>query len=414
MSERKKAAKRYDSSHIVLRNKEYQRKDGMYLYKYKDSMGKSRIVYSKTLAGLREKEKEIARDLDDGIKTRYESAITVNEMFERYMKGKTELKDTTRSNYLYLYGKYVSEEFGKEKIANVKYSHVRTFYISMIKEKGFKLSSLEIIHTILHSVFVLAMRDDFIRKNPTDGVLTEIKKDYKWQKPKRHALTEEEQNAFISYVAGSKVYRRWLPLFTTLLGTGCRIGEVIGLTWQDCDFENNLIHINHNLVYRQKENGKCSFRIGTPKTEAGKRIIPMLEEVKQTLLELKKEQDRQGQQMTEIDGYTGFIFTNRRGYVHNPSTINRSIIRITNSYNEEEREKADREGREPLLIPHFSVHNLRHTFCSRFCENETNIKVIQEIMGHSDIGTTMNVYAEVTEKKKQDSFKNLEGKFKIC
>ena len=140
----------------------------------------------------------------------------------------------------------------------------------------------------------------------------------------------------------------------------------------------------------------------------------MLEEVKQTLLELKKEQDRQGQQMTEIDGYTGFIFTNRRGYVHNPSTINRSIIRITNSYNEEEREKADREGREPLLIPHFSVHNLRHTFCSRFCENETNIKVIQEIMGHSDIGTTMNVYAEVTEKKKQDSFKNLEGKFKIC
>ena len=59
------------------------------------------------------------------------------------------------------------------------------------------------------------------------------------------------------------------------------------------------------------------------------------------------------------------------------------------------------------------MHNLRHTFCTRFCENETNIKVIQEIMGHSDIGTTMNIYAEATEAKKRESFDNLEGKIKI-
>lgn len=72
-----------------------------------------------------------------------------------------------------------------------------------------------------------------------------------------------------------------------------------------------------------------------------------------------------------------------------------------------------KEKREPVLIPHFSVHNLRHTFCTRFCENETNIKVIQEIMGHSDISTTMNIYAEATESKKQESFKNLIGKMKI-
>lgn len=414
MSERKKAVKRYDSFHVVLRNKEYQRKDGMYLYKYRDSLGKERIVYSKTLSDLREKEKEIVRDLDDGIKSRFESIITVNEMFDRYMRGKTELKDTTRNNYNYLYGKYVRNDLGLQKVVDVRYSHVKTFYISLLKEKSLQLGSLGIIHTILHSVFFMAVRDDFIRKNPTDGVLTEIKKDCKWQKPKRHALTEEQQIAFVSYVANSKIYRHWLPLFTTLLGTGCRIGEIIGLTWEDCDFENNLIYINHNLVYRRKENGKCSFRIGTPKTEAGKRVIPMLGEVKQTLLELREKQPKQELRQIEIDGYTGFIFTNRRGYVHNPSVINRSITRIINSYNEEETERAERERREADLMPHFSVHSLRHTFCSRFCENESNVKVIQEIMGHSDIKTTLNVYAEVTEKKKQESFKNLEGKIKIC
>lgn len=93
--------------------------------------------------------------------------------------------------------------------------------------------------------------------------------------------------------------------------------------------------------------------------------------------------------------------------------INRAIKRIYTAYNEEETAKANKEHREPVLIPHFSVHNLRHTFCTRFCENETNVKVIQEIMGHADISTTMNIYAEATEKKKKEVFQNLEGKIKI-
>ena len=116
---------------------------------------------------------------------------------------------------------------------------------------------------------------------------------------------------------------------------------------------------------------------------------------------------------TEIDGYTNFIFQNRYGNVHNPMTINRAIKRIYTAYNEEETVKAQEEKRKPILIPHFSCHNLRHTFCTRFCENETNIKVIQEIMGHSDITTTMDVYAEATKEKKMESFEKLEGKIEI-
>ena len=122
---------------------------------------------------------------------------------------------------------------------------------------------------------------------------------------------------------------------------------------------------------------------------------------------------REGGSETEIDGYKGFVFTNRYGYVHNPQTINRAIERIYTAYNQAEAARAEKEHRKPLVIRHFSVHNLRHTFCTRFCENETNIKVIQDIMGHSDISTTMNIYAEATESKKKESFENLEGKIKI-
>lgn len=102
-----------------------------------------------------------------------------------------------------------------------------------------------------------------------------------------------------------------------------------------------------------------------------------------------------------------------RHWIHNPQTISRTIKRITLAYNEQEMEAAAQECREPVLIPLFSCHNLRHTFCTRYCENETNLKVIQEIMGHRDIATTMEIYAEATKDAKVRSFEKLEGKFRI-
>lgn len=151
---------------------------------------------------------------------------------------------------------------------------------------------MEIINTILHPTFTLAVRDGYIRNNPTDGVMAEIKKSHNWEKPKRHALTIEEQEAFIDYVSKSDIYNHWLPLFTVFLGTGCRVGEIIGLRWKDCDFENQTISINHNLVYRQQDNGSCEMHITTPKTAAGCRTVPMLAEVKRALMQERKRQMR--------------------------------------------------------------------------------------------------------------------------
>ena len=273
---------------------------------------------------------------------------------------------------------------------------------------------MEIINTILHPVFTMAVRDGYIRTNPSDGVMAEIKKSHNWEKPKRHALTEEQQAKFIDFVANSETYSDWLPLLTVFLGTGCRVGEIIGLTWDDCDFAEGIISINHNLIYRQQDDGKCEMHITTPKTESGKRIVPMFEAVRKALLQEKKQQMKQGFNSTIIDGYSGFVFTNRCGYVHNPQTINRAIKRMYTACNEQEVEQAKKEHRQPVLIPHFSVHNLRHTFSNRLCEHERDLKVIQEIMGHSDITTTMNIYNEATKERKQASFARLEGKIKIC
>ena len=109
----------------------------------------------------------------------------------------------------------------------------------------------------------------------------------------------------------------------------------------------------------------------------------------------------------ELNGMSNFIFCNRFGKLHNPQALNRVIKRITEDYNIAEVVRAKREKREPILIPHFSCHHLRHTFCTRFCENETNVKVIQSVMGHADISTTLNIYAEATDRAKKESFENL-------
>ncbi len=133
----------------------------------------------------------------------------------------------------------------------------------------------------------------------------------------------------------------------------------------------------------------------------------MLDTVKDAFEMMQEEQVESGLDDTEIDGMTGFIFCNRYGNVPNPQCVNRAIKRIIADYNAGEEVASKKQHRNAVLLPDFSAHNLRHTFCTRLCEKETNLKVIQSVMGHKDIQTTMDIYAEATEEKKQESFERL-------
>ena len=111
---------------------------------------------------------------------------------------KYELKDSTRCNYKYMWRKFIRDGIGQMEIGKVKFSDVKKFYILLIREGGFKPNSVENIQTILHPVFESAVRDGYIRINPTKGVLSEIKKSHDWEKPKRHALTEKQQHGLLN------------------------------------------------------------------------------------------------------------------------------------------------------------------------------------------------------------------------
>ena len=405
-----KVKQRKDSKGRVLQKGESQRKiDGMYIYTYVDPYGKRCYVYSKDLFTLREKEQDLIRCQMDGLDFYVGGRATINMAFDRYMSTKYNLRETTRSNYIYMYNRFVRDEFGNRLIADVKYTDVKMFYYHLLNDKNIAVNTLDNIHTIIHSIFDMAVRDDVIRKNPTDGVMAEIKKNSGKNKGIRHALTVEQQKAFIDAIRYSPEYYHWYPLFVTLLGTGMRIGECIGLRWKDVDFKHRNINVNHAVTYYTRREKVC-FGVSKPKTEAGTRLIPMMDTVYDAL---KNEYDRQkkdGFCVAEVDGMNGFIFSNRNGSLHNPHCINSAIKRISESHNAREIIDAKKEHREPVIIPHFSAHHLRHTFCSRLCENETNVKVIQEIMGHANIETTLDIYTEINYSKKQESLEELSKK----
>lgn len=224
---------RKDSRGYALKKGESQRKDGRYVFRYTTIRGEQKAVYAKELSELRKKEVKIRRAIEDGLDPDRAERITLNELFDEYISQKYDLKQSTLTNYKYMYNHYVRVDFGKRRISKIKYTDVKKFYYSLIMEKGFKPNSMEIVNTLLHPTFTMAVRDGLLRLNPTEGVMTEIKKSHSWEKKKRHALTIPEQKAFTNYIANSEEYRGWYPLFTVMLGTGCRIGDDDDLQLKD-------------------------------------------------------------------------------------------------------------------------------------------------------------------------------------
>lgn len=400
--------KRFDKKHRLLRKGEVQRPDGYYTYRWTTRNGKRRSVTAGTLEELREKEEEIIKDKCDGIRGDAKN-VTVNDMFDLWQSMKRGLKDNTFQNYRYLYNMFMREEIGNYRIQTLKKSDIKRFYNMLVEERGLKVSTVDNIHTVLHQVLTVAVEDGYMRMNVSDNVLKELKQAHNVGENRRKALTAPEQELFLNYLRPeNNRYHHWYPIFAVMVGTGMRVGEITGLRWSDIDLEEGVIDVNHTLVYYDHAQDGCYFNIHTPKTEAGKRKIPMLNYVKEAFLMEKELQKIRGTKCKiMVDGYTDFIFVNRFGSVLHQGTLNRALRRIIRDCNNAQFNK---DIVNPALLPKFSCHSLRHTFTTRLVEKGVNIKVVQDVLGHKDVRTTLDIYTDVTKELKQKEFENLQKK----
>ena len=392
--------RRKDNKNRVLKEGEYQRTCGTYEYKWRDKRGNRHSISAVTLEELREKEIDVLRDVLDGVKAD-KNNLTINDLYNSWIQLKRGLKDNTFSNYKYMYTQFVEPDFGKNKLVDLKRSDVRGFYNFLAEERHIQVNTIDSIHTVLHQVLELGVEDDYLRYNPSDNALKELKKARNFETKRRRALTVPEQELFESFLSKQGQYHRWYPIFIIMLYTGMRVGEITGLRWCDIDLEDETISVNHTLVYYDKrDEERCTFSISTTKTKAGDRTIPMITKVKEAFLMEKEYQEECGlRSKAVVDGYRDFIFVNRFGNVQHQGTLNKALRRIIRDCNYD---VLDRDHSEDVtILPKFSNHSLRHTFTTRMCEAGVNIKAMQSILGHADAETTLDIYAEATKDLKK-------------
>ena len=363
MAEKGHTTKRKDKDRIVLKKGESQRPNGTYDYRWTGRDGKRHVVYAKTLEELRAKEAEIEKDKHDGIKAeaRY---VTINDLFELWCQLKRGLKDNTFQNYKYMYNMFVRPNLGKARVSTVKKTDVKRFYNMLADERGLQASTIDSVHTVLHQVLDMAVDDAYLRVNPSNNVLKELKQSHAFKTEKRRGLTMPEQELLLDYLQRNHTYSHWYPIIAVMVGTGLRVGEVTGLRWCDIDLDEGTIDVNHTLVYYDHRNSEgkkgCYFNINTPKTKAGVRQVPMLDFVKEAFIQERDYQRANDIQcLVTIDGYTDFIFVNRFGNTQHQGTLNKAIRRIIRDCNDEVLLK---EEDDPVLLPHFSCHSLRHPY----------------------------------------------------
>ncbi len=387
--------RRKDNKGRVLQKGESQRKDGLYVYQYKDISGKRKSIYTNNLSDLRKQEKQINRDLEDNIDTTG-AEITLNEQFDKYISLKTQLSNSTKQNYIDLWNRNLRDNvLGNKKLCDIRKSDILKFY-NLLSERKLKYSTIKIFNCMISPCLDLAVDDDIIRKNPCKGCLSEFSKD----SDERISLTVQQQEALLEFICQSNVYSVHYPLIMFMIGTAVRCGEAIGLTWEDVDFKNKEISINHQLIYK-KSSKTYGFYADTPKTDSGVRIIPMTTDVYKALLKQRKNQFSKGYRTNvEIDGYNDFVFSTKNRNPIMPSAVNNLLLNIVNKYNS----TCNRE----VELPHISAHNLRHTGCTRMAEAGVDPKVLQYIMGHSKISVTMDVYNHISQERNRKEMDKLE------
>lgn len=380
-------------------------KKSFYIYKWTDAAGKRNTVYAVTLQELRGKEQQIQKDIADGIDSRG-GDLTLNQLFNVFMESKSNIRESTRINYTIHWNANIKTSLLSDmKIAQIKQYHIKK-WIADLRSKGAKASSVKRYETLLSMVLQFAVKNDLIRKNPCADCGREIKS----EPTGKISLTIKQQQMLLEFIEDDDTWCVHYPLILFLLSTGLRISEAIGLTADRIDMKNNVVHIDRQLVYRTSEGSYC-YRFAPTKSNSGKRDIPLTENAKKALIR-QKELDlilgRRGKEQ-KVDGEKGLVFLTRNGTPMNNRNFGKALDGIVKAYNKMEIVRSEKEHREPELLPHISPHILRHTFCTRCAESGMDVKVLQTIMGHSNIAVTMEVYNHVDEVRVQSEMKKLEN-----
>ena len=349
----------------------YQQANGTYCARFIDRFGKRKSKRSKKLQEVRQWLAD-ATYINEHSDIEQATNMMVDAWFKYWIdvKKKTVRPNTVR-NYTERYNKNIQKIIGRKILTEVKPIHCQKIFTDMAEE-GYKTSTIYQTRIALFNMLEFAKENEVILSNPCKK---SVKSDMGKPSQKKEALTIDVQKKFIEYAKGQSYENQ----FRFILQTGLRTGELVGLKWEDIDFSKKAIRIQRSMEYRYSVG---EWRIGEPKSKAGYRTIPLTDETIRILTE-QKEKNKNIKKIQEE--WYEFIFLSRKGEPVKNSAYDTALFKIC----------------DKAKINRFSMHVLRHTFATRCIEGGMMPKTLQKILGHSNIGITMNLYVHITEDEKQ-------------
>ncbi len=308
---------------------------------------------------------------------------------ERYLATKTGAKPNTLTNYRFVQNLLRGETFNDKKISQVKTSDAKLFLIKL-QQDGRHYSTVKTVRGVLRPAFQMAVDDDVLMKNPFGFELAGVVVN---DSVTREAITKDQMRKFLKFIHDDNVYCKYYEVVYILFHTGMRISEFCGLTLKDIDLENKVINIDHQL----QRTSDMRLVIESTKTNAETRKLPMTEDVAQCFRAVIEDREEPEYERV-VDGYAGFLFTDKNGYpevaMHWEHRFNHMVKRYNDIYR--------------VQMPNITPHVCRHTYCSNMAKSGMNPKTLQYLMGHSDIGVTLNTYTHLGLEDATDELRRME------